>query len=342
MSRTAITCVFCSQSNESSSEHLISEWTGCKIAVDGLVCRRCNSRFGSGPEGELHRLLLPFDALLRPSRSRRSKQQVWHGEVRGETRPFRIDLSSGHAQPTSPIVFKEERPEGHTEYRVSGTEEQITEVKGNLERKMGPTLFEHAQDPVDGEIELSATYDWGGLYRSGPLCAIAKFAANYSWWVLGDQPVSLALSKQAFRFLELEAEPAGFVAPICSFDLLNKLNLSPPGHLLMIVPTESRGVYCVVVVLFGIVPYIVRTNPTAQKLDVVQAHRFGVTGNEPADQKLAICGSPKLDLDSLWPVDERARNLWIRQIASNVHDQLVILSEKHGFGGLGFEQILSE
>jgi len=192
------------------------------------------------------------------------------------------------------------------------------------------------------DVDLSATYDWSSLYSNGPLTAVAKIAANYAWWVLGDQPVSRALSEQAFRFLEQGAGAAEFVAPTCSFDLLNRLGLSPPAHSLLVAPAESKGVYCVLVVLFGLVPYIVRTSPTAQRLDVVQAHRIGTRRDDSPVTNGGIFGSPKLDLASLWPEEDLARNRWIHQLALNVHEHLVTIGEENGFEGLSFEPILPD
>lgn len=336
-------CIFCNQSTgQPSSEHLVSEWMGCRVTLKGLVCRDCNSRFGSGPEGELHRLLRPFDAVCNPGRSQSRNQTVWEGEIWGETRPFRVNLNSGQAEPTSPVVSKEESPEGSTKYRVSGTDRQIEKIKKSLDRKGGPVLFEQTCEPGTTGIDLSTTYDWSGLYGNDALTAVAKFAAGYSWWALGDQPVSRVLSEKAFQLLQDAAQPPEFVAPVCSFDLLNRMKLTPESHSLFLAPSESNGVYCVVVVLYGLVPYLVRSAHTSQRLDVVQAHRFGVGRDDPPSEKVAICGSPELDLESLWPEDDRARNRWIQQIALNAHDHLATVGEKSGFDGLSFEQVLPD
>ena len=343
MSQAGFSCIYCGDSaDEKTSEHIISDWTGCRVTLEGKVCRDCNSRFGSGPEGELHRLLKPFAEICKGQPGPKSRgRTVWEGQIEGETRPFRIDLESGKAIPTAPVVSKEVLEDGRTKYVVTGTEAHSWDVKKCLERKGEPITFGGFQDPKSPEIDLSATYDWSGIYENGPLTAAAKFAANYSWWCLGDLPISRAFSEQAHRFLVGEGNPCEQVAPVCSFDLLNRIGLSPPQHSLLLAPTRSSGVYCVVIALFGLVPYIVRTPATSQRIAVAQGHRLGTSPDQPAEEPSAMFGSPMIDLEELWPDNDQARNRWILQIAENVFDHLSVIGERNGFAGLEFERIIS-
>lgn len=86
-------CILCLGTDSPSREHVIPEWLGGRLAVDGLLCRECNSRLGHRVEAEARsdpgirlavnalRQELPSTLLARLEREQDFRAQSDGGEV---------------------------------------------------------------------------------------------------------------------------------------------------------------------------------------------------------------------------------------------------------------------
>jgi len=311
--------MYCGDEREASSDHVLSEWCGCRATLSDCVCARCNSEFGRACEGSLYEVLAPVAELSGvPQGAEARRKRVYKADIGGKAVPLVVDQVNQRAELGHPVVHREPLGEGRSLVRVVGSGDQNRMVLEDLRRrgfKIEHSAVGEAQPEAIGYFNL----DVSDVFGEACLPAFLKYAANYSRYVMGATMTSAAFARQADLARRGEWQGAMPIVPFGAAELLECFELSPPHHTCAIGPCTQPCSWFVFLGLFGIFTCLVFLVDKGGPVTAEAQHLFPVDKGAPVTIEQATVRIPVLDSEVFLPLGEKARRLQLGLIAKRYH-----------------------
>lgn len=302
-------CLLCLRVSEDSYEHLLPASLGGSLEVTGLICRSCNSKYGTEIDAHLERAFRGLNTLFNITNSRTGKLFDIDFEEDGKKlRYLRHDHRITLAHPLPPDVHI--RPDGSIGMHLQLPAGSATSQKQALDtaRKL---LVRRGLDPagytIDNEYQ-EVKHDAPSVpmhldldVRAGSLLnrALHKIAFLSAAHLLGRDHFTAPAFDEVRRIIAGQGQREIDFQPDCAADH------TPPHHRVTLHAFD--GYLCVLVTLYGGFPYLIHLGPLPVKTNEFRGLDF-----DPVHHTYSVIGSPVMAFGG--PPDRQAIDRALKQV----------------------------
>lgn len=169
-----------------SIEHIILNSIGGRLKSNSILCKECNSSFGSKADRELSEQLSFVSNYLQVKRDHGKNQDIKGGKTE-DGREFRL-VDGSRPVNSKPVITKIVSPDGRVEYKVTGEDkEQVLKVLESIKKKSKKKNYNLTHETIteterilDNRDTITFKSDIGGELT---FLSITKTAANYFMFV---------------------------------------------------------------------------------------------------------------------------------------------------------------